>query len=157
MWIVEQWVRCEAVPRERQWRKYEDVSKSFRTGLLERELQMVQLSATRCSCIAIIVSQSSESCRHNTLCCFSTSVYCYCCLFRYRLSPETFGYTLVRTLNGARSHVEYSDEKCEQMSLEQLAHITVQKKKSSISCFCSIIVWKPIFWVCVENTDRPKE
>jgi len=32
----------------------EDVSKSFRTGRLERELQLVQLSATRCSCIAII-------------------------------------------------------------------------------------------------------
>jgi len=28
--------------------------KSFRTGRLERELQMVQLSATRCSCIAIL-------------------------------------------------------------------------------------------------------
>jgi len=25
--------------------------------------------------------------------CFSTGVYC--CLFRYRLSPETFGYILV--------------------------------------------------------------
>jgi hypothetical protein len=34
--------------------KYEGVSISFRTGLLERELQMVQLSATRCSCIAIL-------------------------------------------------------------------------------------------------------
>jgi hypothetical protein len=33
---------------------YEGVSKSFRTGLLERELQMVQLSATRCSFIAIL-------------------------------------------------------------------------------------------------------
>jgi len=33
---------------------YECVSKSFRTGRLERELQMVQLSATRCSCIAIL-------------------------------------------------------------------------------------------------------
>jgi hypothetical protein len=32
---------------------YEGVSKSFRTGHLERKLQMVQLSATRCSCIAI--------------------------------------------------------------------------------------------------------
>jgi hypothetical protein len=41
------------------------------------------------------VNQSSEFCRHNPLCCFSTSVYC--CLFRYRLSPETFGYTLVCT------------------------------------------------------------
>jgi hypothetical protein len=32
---------------------YEGVSKSFRTVRLERELQMVQISATRCSCIAI--------------------------------------------------------------------------------------------------------
>jgi hypothetical protein len=33
---------------------YEEESKSFRTGRLELELQMVQLSATRCSCIAIL-------------------------------------------------------------------------------------------------------
>jgi hypothetical protein len=33
---------------------YEGVAKSFRTDRLERELQMVQLSATRCSCIAIL-------------------------------------------------------------------------------------------------------
>jgi len=33
---------------------YEGVSKSFRTGRLERKLQMIQLSATRCSCIAIL-------------------------------------------------------------------------------------------------------
>jgi hypothetical protein len=33
---------------------YEDVSKSFRTGRLERELQMVELSATSCSRIAIV-------------------------------------------------------------------------------------------------------
>jgi hypothetical protein len=39
------------------------------------------------------VSQYNEFCRHNPLCCFSTSVYC--CLFRYRLIPGTFGYTLV--------------------------------------------------------------
>jgi len=38
------------------------------------------------------VSQSSEFCRHNPLCCFSTSVYCS---KRYRLSPETFRYTLL--------------------------------------------------------------
>jgi MFS family permease len=30
------------------------VTKRFRTGCLERELQMVQLSATMCSCIAIL-------------------------------------------------------------------------------------------------------
>jgi hypothetical protein len=33
---------------------YVGVSKSFRTDRLELELQMVQLSATRCSCIAIL-------------------------------------------------------------------------------------------------------
>jgi hypothetical protein len=33
---------------------YVGVSKSFRTGRLERELQMVRLSGTRCSCIAIL-------------------------------------------------------------------------------------------------------
>jgi len=37
------------------------------------------------------VSQCNEFCRHNPLWCFSTSVYC-CCSFRYRLSPESFGY-----------------------------------------------------------------
>jgi hypothetical protein len=41
------------------------------------------------------VSQSSEFCRHNPLCCFSTSVYFCKRIFRYRLSPETFGYSLV--------------------------------------------------------------
>jgi hypothetical protein len=33
---------------------YEGVSKSFQTGFLEWELQMVQLSATICICIAIL-------------------------------------------------------------------------------------------------------
>jgi hypothetical protein len=32
----------------------ETVSKRFRTGRLERELQMAELSATRCSCIAVL-------------------------------------------------------------------------------------------------------
>jgi len=33
---------------------YEGVSKSFRTGRLERGLQTVQISVTTCSCIAIL-------------------------------------------------------------------------------------------------------
>jgi hypothetical protein len=41
------------------------------------------------------VSQSSKFCCHNPLCCFLTSVYCCKRMFRYRLSPETFGYTLL--------------------------------------------------------------
>jgi hypothetical protein len=36
------------------WCDYEGVSKSFRTDCLGRELQRVELSATRCSCIAIL-------------------------------------------------------------------------------------------------------
>jgi hypothetical protein len=40
--------------------------------------------------------QSSEFCRHNTLCCFSASVYFCKRIFRYLLSPETFGYIVVR-------------------------------------------------------------
>jgi hypothetical protein len=39
---------------EMERNEYERVFKSFRTGRLERELQMVQLSATRCSCITIL-------------------------------------------------------------------------------------------------------
>jgi len=41
------------------------------------------------------VRQSSEFCRHNPLCCFSTSSSKGKRVFRYRLNPETFGYTLV--------------------------------------------------------------
>jgi hypothetical protein len=41
-----------------------------------------------------IVSLSSEFCRRNPLYCFWTNVCC-CCWFRYRLSPENFGYTLL--------------------------------------------------------------
>jgi hypothetical protein len=49
------------------------------------------------------VSQLSEFCRHNPLCCFSTRfiiiiiiiIIAAAALFRYRLSPETFVYTLV--------------------------------------------------------------
>jgi hypothetical protein len=38
----------------KQYNAYESVSKSFQTGRLERQLQMVQLSASRCSFIAIL-------------------------------------------------------------------------------------------------------
>jgi hypothetical protein len=41
------------------------------------------------------VSQSSEFCSHNPLCCFSTSNTKGKRIFRYRLSPETLGYTLL--------------------------------------------------------------
>jgi hypothetical protein len=43
------------------------------------------------------VSKSSEFCRHNPLCCFSTCAYFCKRIFHYRFSPETFGYTLLST------------------------------------------------------------
>jgi hypothetical protein len=75
--------------------EYEGVSKSFRTGRLERELQMEELSATMCSCIVILWVSLVSFVAHNPLYCFSTSVFCCKRIFRYRLSPETFGYTFV--------------------------------------------------------------
>jgi hypothetical protein len=74
---------------------YVCVSKSFRTCRLERELQIVQLCATACSCMATLWASLVSFCCRNPSCCFSTSVYCCKRIFRYRLSPETFGYTLV--------------------------------------------------------------
>jgi hypothetical protein len=54
--------------------KYKGVSKSFRTGRLERQLQTVQFSATRCSCIAILWA-SLVSFGAITLCVVSQRVF----------------------------------------------------------------------------------
>jgi hypothetical protein len=53
---------------------YEGVYKSFRTGRLERELQIVQFTATRCSCIAILCV-SLVSFAATTLCVASQRVF----------------------------------------------------------------------------------
>jgi hypothetical protein len=59
-WKFDLWMkfrsRCVTLRDAICWNveSYEGVFKSFRTGRLERELQMIQLSATRCSCIAIL-------------------------------------------------------------------------------------------------------
>jgi hypothetical protein len=53
---------------------YEDVSESFRTGRLERKLQMVQPSVTKCSCIAILCV-SLVSFAAITLCVASQQVF----------------------------------------------------------------------------------
>jgi hypothetical protein len=45
---------CSTHGTDEECIQYEGVSKSFWTGRLERELQMVQLSATGCSCITIL-------------------------------------------------------------------------------------------------------
>jgi len=49
---------------------YEGVPKSFRTGRLELELQMVKFSARKCAVVSLFVSQFSEFCRHKPLYCF---------------------------------------------------------------------------------------
>jgi hypothetical protein len=70
---------------ERQWVQnsgnvsrvlYEGVSKSFRTDRLERELQMVKLSAIKCSCIATL-QVSLVSFAATTLCVASHRVFIF--------------------------------------------------------------------------------
>jgi hypothetical protein len=51
---IRKWKTINSIHTIRVRGLYESVSKSFRTGRLERELQMEQLSAIRCSCIAIL-------------------------------------------------------------------------------------------------------
>jgi len=72
LWVTKGSAAWRRTGEWRYWR-YEGVSKSFRTGYLEREQQMVQLCATKCSCIVVLFVSSSEFCRHNALCCFWTS------------------------------------------------------------------------------------
>jgi hypothetical protein len=77
---------------------------------------MVQLSTTRCSWIAIFWDSLVSFFRHNSLCCFSTSFY-YCCLFRYRLSTETFGYTVACFFFSL-----YFIQRCERVFLLFISH-----------------------------------
>jgi hypothetical protein len=49
-------IKLPAIITDEAERLNEGVSKSFRTGRLERDLQMLQLSAIRCSCIAFYES-----------------------------------------------------------------------------------------------------
>jgi hypothetical protein len=79
--------------------RYDGISKSFRTGRLERELQMAQLSGTRCSCIAILWV-SIVSFVAITLCVASQrvvpkiSVYFVIDSVRKRLDTTTYNYAL---------------------------------------------------------------
>jgi len=77
---------------------YEGVSRSFRTGRLERELQVVQLSATGCSIGILCVSLVSFAAI--TLCVASQQVFIvvyfvFTVVISLWLIPETFGYTLI--------------------------------------------------------------
>jgi hypothetical protein len=86
--------------------EYKGVSKSSRTGRLERQLQMVQLSATRFSCIAILWA-GLASFAATTLCVASQRVF-----VRYRLSPEILGkrsYKLGTNVSGIYTINNYSN------------------------------------------------
>jgi hypothetical protein len=66
-------------PRSSEWSLHfrfsdKSVSKSFRTGRLERELQVLELSATRCSCIDVLWA-SLVSFAAITLCVASQRVF----------------------------------------------------------------------------------
>jgi hypothetical protein len=101
---------------------YDGVSKSFRTGHLEWELQTVQLSATRCSCIAIlwvsIVSFAAIALRVASQRVFIVDgVY-----FVIDSSPETFGYTLVtKTVKWNNP----ADIRCAAVSTSPYSHIDI--------------------------------
>jgi hypothetical protein len=87
--------------------KYEGVSKSFRTGPLERKLQMVQLSTTRCSCIAILwVSLRSSAAI--TLCVASQQVVpkvsVYFIIDSVRKLLDTPSYTTLRSSRSVNLH-----------------------------------------------------
>jgi hypothetical protein len=82
-------------------RRYEGVSKSFRTGRLEREMQMVELSFTRCSCIAILWD-SLVSFAAITLCVVSQQVFVvvvYFVIDSVRKLLDTFSYCPESTKN----------------------------------------------------------
>jgi hypothetical protein len=73
------------------------------------------------------MSQSSEFCHHNPLCCFPTSVYC-CCSFRYRLSPETF-WIHPRILGKDINPIENSTDSLLEVSKEVGLEVNTEKTK----------------------------
>jgi hypothetical protein len=78
-----------------QVQRNEDVSKSFRTGSRERELQMVQLSATKCSFIDIL-RVSLMRFATITLCVASQRVFIVVSVYFVIYSVrKLFGYTLI--------------------------------------------------------------
>jgi len=81
------------------------------------------------------VSQSSEVCRHNPLCCFSTSVYCCKYIFHYQPSLETFVYTLV-----------YDNT---------LVHAVVKTERTATARI--FLIWSTFFWCPSFCTIRREE
>jgi hypothetical protein len=69
------------------------------------------------------VNQSSDFCRHNPVCCLSTSVYCCYCLFRYDSVRKLFGHTVVRPcVSGILTHNPTARAFQDLMRLERRGH-----------------------------------
>jgi hypothetical protein len=68
---------------------YKGVSKSLRTGRLERELHTVRLFATRCSCIAILWA-SLVSFAAITLCVASQRVFIVVSIYFVKIQSGNF-------------------------------------------------------------------
>jgi hypothetical protein len=88
---------------------YEGVSKSFRNGRLKREPQMVQLSATRCSCVAILLV-SLATFASITLCIASQRVFIvvYFVIDSVRKLLDTPSYTHTQNSPTACNHISGS-------------------------------------------------
>jgi hypothetical protein len=103
---------------------YEGVTKSLRTGHLEREIQMVQLSATRCSCVAILWV-SLVSFAAITLCVASQRVFIavvYFIIDSVRKLLDTPSYTKVVSQAGRGDRNEQDLERgCESDNLDVTA------------------------------------
>jgi len=98
------------------------VGPSFQTGCLKQELQMVQLSATRCSCITILwVSLVS----------FSTINLCVAS--QYQLSLETFGYTLIMVKSTIVSSIKMGRNILHHMSLSMGPYESYNDNALSVS------------------------
>jgi hypothetical protein len=113
--------------------------KSFRTGHLERELQMVQLSATRCICIAIFwVSLASFAAI--TLCVASQRVFIVVSVYfimsqsgNFWIHPRTrwIGIFLTTRISGFISDGNFQPYKCQNCPFWRWSHwhsYTVKKR-----------------------------
>jgi hypothetical protein len=136
---------------------------------------MVQLSATRCSCIAILWV-SLVSFTSITLCIASPSNNKVTRIFRYRLSPETFGHTHhVRTYTHTHTHTHvYTYTVRSEITPKPLSFLTTLRKEIKhrvlfrdtalilrLSKEASIILWWDCtvistYWLCrTQSNSEP--
>jgi hypothetical protein len=84
------------------------------------------------------VSQCNEFCSHNPLWCFSKNVYCCKRIFLYRLSPETFGYTLV----------------CMQVAQIRVGQLLHSASVKTYFCFHRDVSFGYLFCLCISHVNQ---